>query len=75
MIDDKLVGWHHRFNGHEFEQTLGDVEGQGSLAFYSPWDCRVEYDLVTEQQQRACRPQDWVASGQTTNRREHSPTH
>ena len=34
---DKMVGWHHRLNGHEFEQTLGDREGQGSLACYSPW--------------------------------------
>ena len=29
---DKMVGWHHRLNGHEFKQTLGDSEGQGSLA-------------------------------------------
>ena len=26
-----MVGWHHRLNGHEFEQTLGDGDGQGSL--------------------------------------------
>ena len=32
-----MVGWYHLFNGHEFEQTLGDGEGQGSLACYSPW--------------------------------------
>ena len=32
-----MVGWHHHFNGHEFEQTLGDGEGQGSLASCSPW--------------------------------------
>ena len=31
-----MVGWHHRLNGHEFEQTLGDGEGQGSLACCSP---------------------------------------
>ena len=31
------VGWHHWLNGHEFEQTLGDGEGQGSLACCSPW--------------------------------------
>ena len=30
--EDEMVGWHHQFNGHEFEQALGDVEGQGSLA-------------------------------------------
>ena len=35
--EDEMVGWHHRFNGHEFEQSLGDGEGQGSLACYSPW--------------------------------------
>ena len=29
MTEDKLVGWHHRLNGHEFEQTPGDGEGQG----------------------------------------------
>ena len=28
----EMVGWHHRLNGHEFEQTMGDSEGQGSLA-------------------------------------------
>ena len=32
-----MVGWHHRLNGHEFEQTLGDSEGQESLVWYSPW--------------------------------------
>ena len=29
--EDEMVGWHHRLNGHEFEQTLGDSEGQGNL--------------------------------------------
>ena len=42
---DEMVGWHHRFNGHEFEQVLGDSEGQGSLACYSPWD-RKELDMA-----------------------------
>ena len=32
MTEDEMIGWHHRLNGHEFEQTLGDSEGQGSLA-------------------------------------------
>ena len=36
MTEDEMVGWHHRLNGQEFEQTLGDVEGQGSLACYNP---------------------------------------
>ena len=35
--EDGTVGWHHRLDGHEFEQTLGDTEGQGSLACCSAW--------------------------------------
>ena len=34
---DKMVGWHHRLNGHEFEEALGVGDGQGSLACCSPW--------------------------------------
>ena len=34
--EDKMVGWHHRLNGHEFEQTLGDSEGKGGLVYRSP---------------------------------------
>ena len=30
--EDEMVGWHHQLNGHEFQQTLGDNKGQGSLA-------------------------------------------
>ena len=37
VTDDEMVGWLHRVNGHEFEQTLGDSEGQGSLECCSPW--------------------------------------
>ena len=33
--EDEMVGWHHRLNGREFEQILGDGEGQGSLGFWS----------------------------------------
>ena len=36
--EDEMVGWHHQHNGHEFEQTVGDSEGQGSLACCSLWD-------------------------------------
>ena len=32
-----MVGWYHQLNGHEFEQALGDGEGQGSQACCSPW--------------------------------------
>ena len=37
MTEDEMVGWHHRLNGHEFEQTLGVGDGQGSLVCCSPW--------------------------------------
>ena len=39
-IEDEMVGWHHQCKGHEFEQALGVVDGQGILACCSPWDCR-----------------------------------
>ena len=38
MTEDEIVVWHHRFNGHEFEQTLGDGGGQRSLVCCNPWD-------------------------------------
>ena len=37
MTKDEMVGWYHRLNVHEFEQTPGDGDGQGSLAYCSPW--------------------------------------
>ena len=40
-----MVGWHHQLSGHEFEQALGDGEGQGSLACCSPWGHR-ELDQI-----------------------------
>ena len=47
MTEDETVGWHHRFNGHEFEQILGGGEGQGSLACCSPWGYK-ESDMTEE---------------------------
>ena len=38
--ENQMVGWHHRLNKHEFEQTLEHSEGQGSLESCSPWDCK-----------------------------------
>ena len=38
--EDEMVGWHHQFNGQEFEQTPGDSEGQGNLACCNPWSCK-----------------------------------
>ena len=47
--EDETVGWHHRLDGQEFEQTLGVGEGQGGLACCSPWGRRVRHDWATEQ--------------------------
>ena len=43
--EDEIVGWHHRLDGHEFEQALGVGDGQGSLACCSPWGCK-ESDMT-----------------------------
>ena len=40
MTEDEMVGWHHRLYGREFEQALGDGEGQGSLVCSGPWVCK-----------------------------------
>ena len=40
-----MVGRHHRLNGREFEQTLGDSEGQGTLTCCSPWGPK-EFDTT-----------------------------
>ena len=44
MTEDEMVGWHHRLDGHEFEQAPGVGDGQGSLACCSPRGCRVRHD-------------------------------
>ena len=48
--EDEMVRWHHQLNGHEFKQTPGDDEGQGSLVCCSPCGSKVRH--MTEQQQR-----------------------
>ena len=47
MTEDEVIGWHHWFDRHKFEQALGVGDGQGSLACCSPWGCK-ESDM-TEQ--------------------------
>ena len=50
VTEDEMVGWHHWLNGHEFEKTPGDSEGQGGLVGCSPCGWRIVHDLVPEQQ-------------------------
>ena len=45
MTEDWMVGWHHRLNGHEFEQAPGVGDGQGGLVCCSPWGCK-ESDMT-----------------------------
>ena len=40
MTEDEMVGWHHQVNGHEFQQSLGDSEGQEILVCWSSWVCK-----------------------------------
>ena len=51
MTEDEIIGWHHRLDGHEFEQALGVGNGKGSLACYSPRSmsqspCHKESDMT-----------------------------
>ena len=55
MTEDEMVGWHHQFNGHEFEQTPGDSEEQGSLVCCM-WHMRsqkVRHDWATNNNKRS----------------------
>ena len=59
--EDEMVGWHHRLNGNVFEQTLGDVEGQGSLTCCNPWG-RKELDMTWWMNNNSigCEEDKWV---------------
>ena len=47
MTEDEMVGWQHRFEGHEFVQVPGIGDGQGSLACCSPWSHK-ESDMIEQ---------------------------
>ena len=53
MTEDEMVGWHHRLDGHEFEEAPGAGDGQGGLACCSPRGCRESG--TTEQEMRGTR--------------------
>ena len=57
LTEDEMIGWHHRFNGHEFEQTPGDSEGQGNLVCCSSWGHKESY--MTEQLNNSNILMDW----------------
>ena len=60
MTEDEMVGWHHRFNRHEFEQTLGNSEGQGSFACCSPRGCKA-LDMTQQQQHEESEAEEVIA--------------
>ena len=47
MTEDEMVGWDHRRDGHEFEQSPGAGDGQGGLACCGPWSCK-ESDTLSD---------------------------
>ena len=59
MTENEMVGWHHRLDGLEFEQTAADSEGQGSLVCCSPW----KESEVAQSYQTLCDPMDCVTPG------------
>ena len=79
MIQDEMVGWHHQLNGHEFEQTLGDGEGQGSLACCRPQGGK-ESDMTeglnttpSEAEGPGAASHRWEADGRLDTAAEHFP--
>ena len=46
MTEDEMVGWHHRLDGHVFEQAPGVGDGQGGLVCCSPWGHRVGHGAI-----------------------------
>ena len=55
-----MIGWHHRLREQEFEQTLGDSEGQGSLVCCNPWTHKESYK--TERLKKNNRVRNWEVS-------------
>ena len=55
-----MVGWHHRLNGHEFEQALGDSEGEGRMVCHSPWGHK-ESDTTEQLNNKSqTKEPDWI---------------
>ena len=59
LTEDEMVGWHHQFNGHEFEQTLGDGEGQESMVCCSPRGQK-ESDTTEQLNNKVVQAQSWT---------------
>ena len=58
MTEDETVGWHHRLNGCEFEQTPGDGEAEGRVVCCRPWDWGIERCYDRDEPQNKCDEED-----------------
>ena len=74
MTENERVGWHHQLDEHEFEQTPGDDEGQGSLAHCSPRGGK-DSDMIEQQNsnnmykpQGSCKPKTYAQRGERDGR-------
>ena len=75
--EDEMVGWHHRLNGRESDQTPGVGDGQGGLACCSPWGCKESgHDWVTELNwtdfRKSCKT-CYIAENITKNYKKQAP--
>ena len=66
MMKDEMVRWHHWLNRHEFEQTPGVGDGQGSLAWCSPWGHK-ESDITEQLNCELCLVMEWGVDNTVTN--------
>ena len=62
MTEDEMIGWHHRLNGREVEQTLRDSERQGSMVCCSPWDHK---ESDTTKQLNSNNSYPYITTGKT----------
>ena len=64
MTEHEMGGWHHHLSEHEFEQTPGDCEGQGSLVCCTPWGSKESYMTEQLNSNKSCKHlSKWQASG------------
>ena len=64
--EDEMVGWHHRLNGHEFEQALVAGDGQGSLVCCSPWGHK---ESNTTERLNRTEPNFWLVTQTDVDKR------
>ena len=77
MTEDEMIEWHHWLNGQEYKQAPGVGDGQGSLAYYSPWGGK-ESDMTEQQnwtEQHSKHDGHLVSNGDADNEQEAEEGH